>query len=96
MLILVDEMKVKATCSEIHYIAREMERCMNSIDNLIQSVSGSWQGESEKAYENKIISIRRQYVKMIEFFDSYADSIEEIVDSYEENQMKYMSRINNI
>lgn len=96
MLISVDEMRVKTTCGEIHFLVREKERCMNNIDNLVQSVSGSWQGESEKAYENKIISIRRQYAKLIEFWDSYANLMEEIVNSYEEFEMKYASRINNI
>lgn len=96
VLIDIDEMKVKTTCSEIHFIAREMERCMNNIDNLIQSLGQEWKGDAEKAYEQKMMEIRRQYEKMLRFYDSFSDSIEAMLENYEENEMKYMSRINNI
>ena len=96
MEIFVDEIQVKKRCSEIHFIVREMEQCMNDMDWLIKSLNSDWKGEAEIAYDNKLYGIRSHYKKTLTFFDSYATVVEEMMNKYEAIENEYSIKISNV
>ncbi len=90
MELYVDEEMLKQRLAEMRMVKDELKLVLNKIESAVLSTNGAWQGDAEKAYENKFILVKEQYESVIQFIENYTDMIEEFTDSYIEfeNQLK--------
>lgn len=67
----------------IKTITAELQTVMAEIENCVISVNGKWQGDSEKAFAQKIIYVKNQFSNIISFFDEYAETLCKLANEYE-------------
>ena len=79
--------------TEIILLSEQLENTMNEIETLILSANGEWQGEAEVAYAGKIIYVKNQYKKLIDFLEKYAEVIGAFAEQYEDYDQQLAQKI---
>ncbi len=94
MEIKVDTQELMNDKERITSYAEELEEYMNQLEDIIFSVSGEWQGATEVAFANRLISMKMQYAKLIKSLDDYAQIIGAIGKEYDEYDRNMAQKIN--
>lgn len=84
MKIYVDTGQLRKKGEDIKRIRDELQFNMEQIESLVRSVSGVWQGDAERAYESRILYVKKEYAHMLSFFDDYVALLESFAARYEE------------
>lgn len=94
MNIQVDTSKLAEKSSEIRFLTTELQKTMEEIEILVLSVNGAWQGNSEKAFSEKILYVKKQFSHIADFFADYADLLKGFAHTYEQQEADLSSKIN--
>jgi len=93
MQITVDVDKLRSSSSSIKTINNDIETHMGSIELLVESLSGSWQGDAEKAYASRLAYVRREFLELNRFFDEYSALLSSFADDYTRYEDELASKI---
>lgn len=94
MKIAIDTSQVRAKASDIRLLNNELQKTMEEMEDLIFSVNGSWQGDSERAFASRIVFVKREFSNIASFLNDYANLLQSFADAYDEYDDTLCSRIN--
>ncbi len=94
MDIQVNPVELRYKSDTIKIINNDLRMLMENIEILVLSVNGSWQGDAEKAYSEKILFVKNQFEPIAMFFDDYSDLLRQFADEYESQESDMVSKIN--
>ncbi len=94
MDIQVNTNQLESRSNEIQFLKAELENIMEEIELLVLSVNGSWQGDAERAFAEKIIYVKKQFSHISTFFDDYAKLLKKFAYTYEQQETDLSSKIN--
>ncbi len=94
MEIQVNANSLNDKSNEIQSLKFELEKIMEEIELLVLSVNGSWQGNAERAFAEKIIFVKKQFSHIATFFDDYAKLLKNFAYTYEQQETDLASKIN--
>lgn len=93
MDIQVDTLQLLQKSDEIRGVKSELEDIMAQIEALVLSANGSWQGEAERAFAEKILYVREQFAGIATFFDGYAQLLQSFSSAYEQLDKNLATKI---
>lgn len=91
-----DVVNMKHCCDEMRQIVSVMQDNLQSLENLVMGIHGSWQGEAEQIYEAKIIYVRYRYTVLLEFFEQYIEVLEKSSDICGEEENNIRNKLLNV
>ena len=93
MEIIADPHRLRTEKSEINFLTESLRSNMNEIEALVLGTNGEWQGDAEVAYAGKIIYVKSQYMKLINFLEQYAEVIGAFAEQYEDYERQLAQKI---
>ena len=78
----------------IRDLKNELNQTMEHIELLVLSVNGSWQGDAEKAFAEKILYVKHQFSHITAFFEEYAALLDSFAVNYDRQDGDIASKIN--
>ena len=96
MLLHIEPDLLKQKGEDISAIRSELEIILNRIEILVLSLCGEWQGTAESAFENNLISLKRDYNDLLCFFSEYSNIITNCADNYEKYDNNLANKIYSI
>lgn len=94
MNIQVDTTQLLQRSNDIRSVKIDLMNTMDQIEALVLSVNGSWQGNSERAFSEKILFVKKQFSGIATFFDDYSELLKQFAYSYEQQESDLSSKIN--
>lgn len=94
MNIQVDTSQLNEKSNEIKALKSELLNTMEQIETLVLSVTGGWQGDSEKAFAEKIIYVKKQFANIATLLDNCAELLKGFAYTYEQQETDLSSKIN--
>lgn len=92
-MIVVDTDAMQQTYLHMRELIFELEENMQKIERLVDSVQGEWQGESEKAFMQKLFYVKTQFMRLYMFLEEYVDALEECIEQYELHEQQVYLRL---
>lgn len=96
MQILVDPDAIKRRIERIYLTRVEIEKELDKIEQVVNSLGYDWQGESERVYRSKLDFIRKEYDKLIRFYDELNAILREISEKNDKIEHSVINLINNV
>lgn len=96
MNILVDADRMKIVSGEMRTTIDTLRYNMDSLELLINSLSGEWQGDAEKAYASKIIYVRNEFKAVENFFEEFATFLSQFSEDYLLHEDELAMKIQNV
>lgn len=96
MKILVDADRMKIVSGEMRTTIDKLRYNMDSLEILVNSLSGEWQGDAEKAYAGKIIYVRREFKEVEKFFEEFATFLSQFSGDYLLHEDELAAKIQNV
>lgn len=93
MDIQVDTNQLFQKSNDIKALKSELKKITEDIELLVLSSKGSWQGEAERAFSEKIIYIKNRFSDIEKFFDDYSETLKKIAYSYERQENDLRKKI---
>lgn len=93
MIVSVDTQRLIAVKNEMLLVNNELKKQMQRMEMIVLSVDGEWKGDAEKAYESKLFYMKKQFMKLTEYFDEYAATLGNMADDYENYDTELSSKI---
>lgn len=84
---------MRRSANEIRILKNELAEQMNRIEELIQSMDGAWQGDSERALENKILVLKDRHAQLLDSINTYARLLLDFSGKYEQLEKANASKI---
>ena len=94
MKVQVEPFQLKSKSAAMRLIRDELQTNMEQIEALVLSVSGTWQGDAERAYASQILYIKKEFANVISFFNDYTTLIDSFADQYDANDRDLAAKIN--
>ena len=94
MNIQVETSRLIERSNEIRTLKAELLNTMEQIELLVLSANGSWQGDAERAFSEKIIYVKKQFANIATFFEDYAELLKGFAYTYEQQETDLSSKIN--
>ena len=94
MNIQVDPNQLMEKSNDIRLLEQELLKIMDEIELLVLSVNGSWQGDAEQAFAQKILYVKKQFANIATFFEDYAEVLKTFAYAYEQQEADLSSKIN--
>lgn len=94
MNIQVDTSRLIEKSNEIKTLKIDLLNTMEQIETLVLSVNGSWQGDAERAFSEKILFVKKQFTNIATFFDDYSELLKGFAYTYEQQETDLSSKIN--
>lgn len=94
MNIQVDTSRLIEKSNEIKMLKIDLLNTMEQIEALVLSVNGSWQGDAERAFSEKILFVKKQFANIATFFDDYSELLKGFAYIYEQQETDLSSKIN--
>jgi len=94
MNIQVDTSQLNQKSNEIRSLKIDLLNTMDQIELLVLSVNGGWQGDSERAFSEKILYVKKQFASIATFFDDYSELLKNFAYTYEQQESDLSSKIN--
>ncbi|MBO5869592.1 MAG: WXG100 family type VII secretion target [Clostridia bacterium] len=94
MNIQVDPSRLIEKSNEIKTLKIDLLNTMEQIELLVLYVGGSWQGDAERAFAEKILFVKKQFGNIATFFDDYAELLKSFAYTYEQQETDLSSKIN--
>ena len=92
--VLVDGEGLRATAGKLQSMAESVERIEKTIQNLIDESEGKWKGSARKEAEKDWKAITDKTAVLRQELMKRAQSIEEVLEKYEETEQKNLSDVN--
>lgn len=94
MQIQVDTRRLADKSNDIKLVKNELLSVMEQIEILVLSVNGSWQGDAERAFAEKILYVKQQFSHITAFFEEYSDLLKDFAYKYDQQEAELSSKIN--
>lgn len=94
MYIQVDTSNLFEISNEIKSVQADIQHIVDQVEKVVFSSIGSWQGEAERAFAEKIMYVKKQFVDTGAFFDEYANLLKNFAYMYEQQEKDLSSKIN--
>ena len=94
MQIYADTDELYQRSEEILVISSDIEKTITQIECLVSSLSGNWQGDSERIYESKIIYLKQLYDELSRFLREYSAVLKNCAERYNQCDAELTSKIN--
>lgn len=96
MIVSSDKHYLYSASDQMLELRDELKRLQFNIEQLVFSTCDEWQGEAEKTFANKVITINEQYNRLCSFIDDYACLLKQFADEYEAMDKTVADRIKRI
>lgn len=96
MQILIESYEINRKIESIKTVKKDLSDEMIQIEQLINSMGMDWQGESERAFVSKLTFIRKEYDKLIGFYDDFIELLRDISDKDDKLERSIITAINQI
>lgn len=94
MKICADPTELRRRSDDMKTIGTELRHGMESIEALVLSLNGAWQGEAERAYASRILFVKQEFADIMAFFDDCASLLASFAAQYEEQDSDLAAKIN--
>lgn len=82
MTLITEPERLCETANEMEITAERLHQCMDSIETMVGSMTGDWQGAAGIEYQAKIILLRHEYDKLEALIKDYTSILREAAQSY--------------
>ncbi len=96
MKIVADADRMLSVSGEIRNTADILRSNMDSIEFLVGSLQGEWQGDAERAYASRLVCVRREFREVERFFEEYASLLGRFAEEYLRHEDELSARIVNV
>ena len=96
MKITVDADRMHSMAAEIRTTVDMLRYNMNTMELLVHSMNGEWQGDSERAFASKIVYVRREFKEVENFFAEYASLLERFAEEYIRHEDEVAAKVRNV
>ena len=96
MKITVDADRMHSMASEIRTTVDMLRYNMDTMEILVHSLNGDWQGDAERAFASKIVYVRREFKEVEQFFTEYASLLERFAEEYIRHEDEVAAKVRNV
>lgn len=96
MDIRVDPAQLIEKSDGIRAVNDSLRDVMRETELLVLSLNGSWQGDAERAYSEKIIYVKNQFLPISAFFEEYAELLKTFALGYRQRESDLTAKINRV
>ena len=96
MKILVDAERMQIVSTEMRTTIDTLRYNMNSMEVLVNSLNGEWQGDAEKAYASRMMYVRREFKEVEKFFEEFATFLSQFSEDYMRHEDELATKIQNV
>ena len=96
MRITVDTDRMAAISGAIRTVTDTLRDNMDSMESLVNSLSGEWQGNAGRAYASRILCVRREFKEVERFFEEYASLLSRFAEEYRSHEDELAAKIANV
>ena len=96
MIVYADKEGLYRVAEEMLQTAGVIKKLNFKIEQLVFSTCDSWQGESELAFAEKIITINGKFDTLYAYVDKYAFLLKQFANDYEDMDTGIANKINRI
>ena len=96
MKITVDTDRMRAAGEEIRHVTGCLRENMDAVERLVNSLSGEWQGRTEKACAGRLLYVRREFKEIERFLEEYASLLGRFADEYQSCEEQLAEKIRNV
>ena len=96
MKIHIDYEELYALKNQMCLSVNNLSLNLNHIESLILSLPEGWQGNIEIKFANKLITIKREYEKLLQFLSRTNSQFENIAFDYEKFDAELQAKLNSI
>ena len=95
-MIVFDSQKMIERYHEIRNINRQLQQNIEKIEKLVLSIEGEWQGNSGKAYVDKLIYVKSKFNVLNCFYDEYSELLKQYAEMYENHEKELLLKISRV
>lgn len=96
MKITVDADRMLGISGEIRSTVDILRNNMDTMELLVNSLNGEWQGDAERAYASRLVYVRREFREVERFFEEYASLLGRFAEEYTRHEEELASKIRNV
>ena len=96
MIVYADKEGLYCAAEEMLKTADVIKKLNFNIEQLVFSTCDSWQGESEKAFAEQIITINGKFDILYAYVDKYASLLKQFANDYEDMDTSIANKIKRI
>lgn len=96
MKITVDADRMHSMAAEIRTTVDTLRYNMDTMEILVHSLNGEWQGDAERAFASKILYVRREFKEVEQFFREYASLLERFAEEYIRHEDEVAAKVRNV
>lgn len=96
MIVYADKEGLYRTAEEMLQTAALIKKLNFDIEQLVFSTCDSWQGESERAFAEQIITINGKFDILYAYVDKYALLLKQFANDYEDMDANIADKIKRI
>ena len=96
LIVYADKEGLYRAADEMIQIADVIKKLNFHIEQLVFSTCDSWQGESEQAFAEQIITINGKFDTLYAYVDRYASLLKQFANDYEDMDTGIANKINRI
>lgn len=96
LIVFADSDGMRQTADELEQLAGLIKGLNYNIEQLVFSTCDTWQGESEQAFAEQIITINGKFDALYAFVDMYALLLKQFADDYESMDTSIAQKIKRI
>ena len=96
MKITVDADRMHSAAAEIRTTVDTLRYNMDTMELLVNSLNGEWQGDAERAFASKIVYVRNEFKEVEQFFREYASLLERFAEEYIRHEDEVTAKVRNV
>ena len=96
MRITVDADRMHSMAGQIRTTVDMLRYNMDTMEMLVYSMNGEWQGNAERAYASKIVYVRNEFKAVEQFFTEYASLLERFAEEYIRHEDELTAKLRNV
>lgn len=93
MKLAVDSEKLKETAGMMQEEIQKLSLCMDAVCSAVRALDGEWQGQAERAYEQKLLMVRQEYAGLEEALLAFSRILLKAADRYEQLDSDFAAAI---
>ena len=92
--IVIDPDSLNEAANEMLFVLNVLKTNRRQIEALVLSTGDDWKGAAEKAFEDKLVFIQKEYEKLFSFFEQCAQLLSQCATDYTCNEKDLLSKLN--
>ena len=96
MIVYANKEGLYRVAEEMQQTAGVIKKLNFNIEQLVYSTCDSWQGKSEQAFAEQIITINGKFDTLYAYVDQYASLLKQFADEYESMDIGIANKIKRI